>query len=257
MPSEELNKENIEENEKPETIEENREQKEMSLEEFYIQLENEKNTFKTETADELNKANSNIDLDQDKFEEIKNETGVEQELNTINQEAEKYINETQKLIKEKYAEKEPSLENKIKNVENSAELYEVLIKNSGIQGSSEFYSADDMIDRLIAYFNDEANITVITQTAGLREKVKELKDQQELLENKEKPSYFAGKQVTIRRSSGDIEKDWRIRNDEPRIGANGEKIFYVYKGELQNPKLQLKEGTIDREVYEEELNELN
>ena len=53
-------------------------------------LDDEENKFKSETSDEISGANS-INLDEPTFEKVKNETNVEQDLNTINQEAENVI----------------------------------------------------------------------------------------------------------------------------------------------------------------------
>ncbi len=92
-------KNNLENNEVPKVTPENLEQKEISQEELLNYLDNEEKSFKNETSEEINKSNS-VDLDQPTFEKIKNETGVEEELNTINQEAEKYINEARQLITE-------------------------------------------------------------------------------------------------------------------------------------------------------------
>jgi hypothetical protein len=90
---------NLENNEIPKTTPEKVEQQEISQEEFLNWLDNEGNNFKQETQQELDKANS-IDLDQPTFEKIKNDTGVENDLNAVNLEAEKYIDEARQLVKE-------------------------------------------------------------------------------------------------------------------------------------------------------------
>lgn len=96
---EEQNKNGIENNEIPKIIPENQEEKETSPEELLEFANTEENNFKQETTAEISKLNS-IDIDQPTFENIKNETRVEKELNAINSEAEKYINEVRQLIKE-------------------------------------------------------------------------------------------------------------------------------------------------------------
>lgn len=90
---EDINKNNLENNEVPKVTPEKLEQKEISQEEFLNYLDEEGKSFKNETTEEINKSNS-IDLDQPTFEKVKNETGVEEELETINQEAEKVISES-------------------------------------------------------------------------------------------------------------------------------------------------------------------
>lgn len=99
MTVEEPNKNNLENNEVPKDTQEKIEQKEISPEEFLNWLDNEGNSFKNETTEEMSKSNS-VDLDQQTFEKIKNETGVEQELDSINQEAEKCIDEIKLSLKE-------------------------------------------------------------------------------------------------------------------------------------------------------------
>ena len=67
----------------------------------------------------------------------------------------------------------------IKNTNSLPELYKVIEGLGGIQGSSEFYSSDQLWERVRAYINNEANENVITKTGGLRDKVIELKAQRE------------------------------------------------------------------------------
>ncbi len=108
MTPEDITKNNQENNETPKASQENIEQKEISQEEFLNWLDNEGNNFRQETQQELSKSNS-VDLDQSTFEKIKNETGIESDLNTLNQEAEKHIDEARKLIVESEAlQKSPS-----------------------------------------------------------------------------------------------------------------------------------------------------
>ena len=108
MTREDITKNNLENNETPKVFQKNIEHKEISQEEFLHWLDNEENLFKQETQQELIKSNS-VDLNQPTFEKIKNETNIESDLNTINQEVEKYIDEARKLILESEAlQKSPS-----------------------------------------------------------------------------------------------------------------------------------------------------
>lgn len=100
---EDVNKNNLENKEIPKVNPENLEQKEVSKEELLTYLDEEGKSFKNETSEEINKSNS-IDLDQPTFEKIKNETGVEKELETINQEAENVISESKNELANENAE---------------------------------------------------------------------------------------------------------------------------------------------------------
>jgi hypothetical protein len=97
MTQENLN--NLGNNEVPKITPEKVEQQEISQEEFLNWLDNQGNLFRQETQEELEKANT-INLDQPTLEKIKNETGVENDLNAVNLEAEKYIDEARQLAKE-------------------------------------------------------------------------------------------------------------------------------------------------------------
>ncbi len=93
----------------PEIIEE----KEISPDEFSEVANAEEQNFKQETAEEISKLNS-IDLDQETFESIKNETGIEDQLNTVNQDAERVINDSRNQVNGlgiKVEEKNRSFEN--------------------------------------------------------------------------------------------------------------------------------------------------
>lgn len=153
---------------------------------------------------------------------------------------------------------------KIQSATSLSELYKILKENGGVQGSTEHYSADQIWDRIRAYVNGEIDENKITRTGGLREKVKELKKQREVEKSSpkievnnpvDKINYFPGKKVSIKRSNGAIESDWNI-GGEPRV-INGIKVFIVYKGEAQDPRLPLKEGTLFRDQNENDLNDLN
>lgn len=110
MSVEDINKNNLENNEAPKPSQENIEQKEISQEEFLNWLDNEGNSFKQETQTELAKANS-VDIDQPTFEKIKNETNVENDLNSLDQEvAELILEEKQQVTKELNHESEISKE---------------------------------------------------------------------------------------------------------------------------------------------------
>jgi hypothetical protein len=100
---EDVNKNNLENKEIPKVNPENLEQKEVSKEELLTYLDEEGKSFKNETSEEINKSNS-IDLDQPTFEKIKNETGVEKELETINQEVENVISESKNELANENAE---------------------------------------------------------------------------------------------------------------------------------------------------------
>lgn len=99
MTTEGLGKNTLENNEIPQVVPENIKQNEISPEEFSNWLDSEENTFKNETVEESNKVNS-IGLDEPTFEKIKNETGFEQELHTINQKASKVISDTKQELGE-------------------------------------------------------------------------------------------------------------------------------------------------------------
>lgn len=110
MTTEGLGKNTLENNEIPQVVPENIKQNEISPEEFSNWLDSEENTFKNETVEESNKVNS-IGLDEPTFEKIKNETGFEQELHTINQEASKVISDTkQELGEESISPEKPKEE---------------------------------------------------------------------------------------------------------------------------------------------------
>jgi len=88
------NKNIVENNEVPKISPENLIQKEISQEEFSDYSKNEGISFKNETAEEMEKSNS-VNLDEETFEKIKNETDVEDELAEIDKESEKIIAESQ------------------------------------------------------------------------------------------------------------------------------------------------------------------
>lgn len=108
MTEENLN--NLENNEIPKTTPEKVEQQEISQEEFLNWLDNEGNNFKQETQQELDKANS-IDLDQPTFEKIKNDTGVENDLNAVNLEAEGVIADAKSKLTQLNEEKRNIFQN--------------------------------------------------------------------------------------------------------------------------------------------------
>jgi len=85
---EEQNK--IENNEILATTPEKIEEKEISSEEFLEIANTEEQNFKQETTNEIGKLNS-VDLDHQTFENIKKETGIEQELGTLGKEVEQLI----------------------------------------------------------------------------------------------------------------------------------------------------------------------
>jgi hypothetical protein len=83
---------NLEEKEVPPVASlENQQEREISQEEFFNFADTEEVKFKQETSLELENANNGIALDQDSFERVKNETGVEQELDALDKEAEGLI----------------------------------------------------------------------------------------------------------------------------------------------------------------------
>jgi len=82
--------------------------------------------------------------------------------------------------KESSEPKEINMEQKIKNVSSLGELYRVLRDAGGIKGSSEYYSAEQIWERVQAYVENKADENIITRTDGLREKVKMLKLEREL-----------------------------------------------------------------------------
>lgn len=185
----------------------------------------------------------------DIINEIRKEKSEQQNINPLNR------------VREDFQKKE---QGNIQSATSLPELYKILKENGGMQGSTEHYSADQIWDRIRAYVNGEVDENVITRTDGLREKVKELKKQREVEKSipkievnnsVDKINYFPGKKVSIKRSNGAIETDWNI-SGEPRV-INGVKVFRVYKGEYQDPRLPLKEGTIYKDQDEKDLNELN
>lgn len=68
---------------------------------------------------------------------------------------------------------------KIKGVTKLPELFNMLKEMKGVQGSSEYYSFDELWSRIRAYINGETSETAITQSFGIREKVMELKEERE------------------------------------------------------------------------------
>ncbi len=90
-------KNNLENTEAPKMTPENLEPKEISNEELLDYSKNEEVAFKNETTEEMEKSNS-VNLDEETFEKVKNETGVEQELAEIDKEAETAIAESQQEI---------------------------------------------------------------------------------------------------------------------------------------------------------------
>lgn len=98
MTSKDLNKNNLENNETPKVVLENIQEKEISPEEFLNIANNEEQKFKQETNEEVSKLNS-VNLDQSIFENIKNETNVEKDLNAINTESVTVINEAKDQVK--------------------------------------------------------------------------------------------------------------------------------------------------------------
>jgi hypothetical protein len=72
-----------------------------------------------------------------------------------------------------------SIDQKIAKVDSLNALHNLLKQEVGIQGSSEFYSADDLLERVRGYVNGTQPLHIITRSGGLREKVKELKEKRE------------------------------------------------------------------------------
>lgn len=77
-------------------------------------------------------------------------------------------------------DKLPELEKKISNVGSVSELYKVLNSVEGIQGSDQFYSSKELVERIEAV-RDVSKKTgavtgflLITESAGLRDKITEL-----------------------------------------------------------------------------------
>jgi hypothetical protein len=114
-------KNNLENSEVPKVTPENLEPKEISNEEFSDYSKNEEIAFKNETTEEMEKSNS-VNLDEETFEKVKNETGVEEELAEIDRESEKIVAESQQEIGQgaKTPEKIDEQE-KMKNVTESVQ----------------------------------------------------------------------------------------------------------------------------------------
>ncbi len=75
-------------------------------------------------------------------------------------------------IKENFQENETE---KIQSANSLGELYKIIKEIGGIQGSSEFYSVDEIWERVRAYVNNQAEEEIITRNGRLRDKVRELK----------------------------------------------------------------------------------
>ena len=116
-------KNNIENTENSKDISENLEPKEISNEELFEYADKEGVDFKNETSELMEKSNS-VNLDEESFEKVKNETRVEDELAEIDKESEKIIAEFQQKINQDNKTTDKTEEEKIKNItENVSRLY--------------------------------------------------------------------------------------------------------------------------------------
>ena len=97
MFNENINKSNIESEEKKKPSQENIVQKEISQEELVNWLDQEKESFKKETQIELNKLNS-VDLDQNTFNQIKDEVDIDNSLENIDSEMDQIVLNTKENL---------------------------------------------------------------------------------------------------------------------------------------------------------------
>jgi len=126
MFNENINKSNIESEEKKKPSQENIVQKEISQEELVNWLDQEKESFKKETQIELNKLNS-VDLDQNTFNQIKDEVDIDNSLENIDSEMDQIVLNT----KENLNNEEGS------QIEIKKEFVDEIINNENIRYKSE------------------------------------------------------------------------------------------------------------------------
>lgn len=126
MELENLNKNNIENNERKEVSQEEIEQKEISQEELVGWLDQEEETFKKETKNELSKLNS-IGLDEQTFEQVKIEINIDHDLNSIDSEMNQVVLNT----------KEQTNNNLETQVEIKKEFIDKIISSENIRYKSE------------------------------------------------------------------------------------------------------------------------
>ncbi len=121
---------------------------------------------------------------QDSLDELnsKNQNSEQEEINDPTESMEKSFSiESNDLQQEAVPDnKELIIGQKIQNTSSLGELYRVIRDAGGIQGSSEYYSAEQIWERVQAYVENKADENIITRTDGLREKVKMLKLEREL-----------------------------------------------------------------------------
>lgn len=176
MTSEDINKNNLENKEIPKISQENTDEKEISQEEFLNWLDNEGNLFKEETTNELGKINS-VDLDQPTFEKVKNETGIENDLNTINQDAGQIINEAKDSISKLHEKMEQLMAEKRDIFSRDISVEDMALVNQRIdQISKDQEELSEQISRkqinsksIVEKFDQEKNENEANESAQLLE----------------------------------------------------------------------------------------
>ena len=227
MTQENLN--NLENNEIPKINHEKVAEKEISQEDFLNWLDNEGNMFKNETTDEMNKANS-IDLDQSTFEKVKNETEVEQELNTINQETEKVISEAKSELSNEAMENiSPELQHELNNLKFLNEekprrqaYLEKLRNDFKEQAPYLSVSEKDYRDKQINKVEFEIQHTIPDKIKEINKKIEEMKNP---TEQKVEASIEKPKIETLIQNASELSELYKILKEAG--GIQGSEKFYA------------------------------
>ncbi len=238
-------KNSLENNEVPKVTPEKIKEKDISQEEFLNWIDNEGNLFKQETREEFNKTNS-VELDQPTFEKIKNETGVEEELNILNEEAANSLDTAKKSVFELNTESVQQTRARIETVENSQKLLE---KADQIQ-KAENLDPQEFVRKYPDFFNSSPENEKDVSDQMLKEN-KNLETYHNSNEIK-KPKYEQDAPVAVKRSNGTVEDGWTI--GATRL-ENDKRIVRVFKGESKFGRYA--DGTLYKDVPEDELDQVN
>ncbi len=230
----------IEDNETQKVIPENIAEKNLSQEELFDFANNEEQKFKQETTDEKSKLNS-INIDEPTFEKIKNEIGVEQDLNHINTESEIVINEAKEQIKDNQQKTMAEM-----RAPNITKILQETFSNE--QDFSEANRIALKINNLIDFFPEEKQKVASEKLRGLLDNnnlylYKELHD--EILE--EKKDFERMNQGVENKSFVNVKDfDELIKQVEMMGGVQGSNEFFtpdMIKDVIQ--KVRSKERGID------------
>jgi len=239
------NKNNFENNETPKVASEKVEEKEISQEEFSNWADSEKESFKKETAEGIEKSNS-VNLDDETFEKIKNETGVERKLSAIDKEAEQYINEArgqnekseiveeQKIKDSEFPlEAQNQVDGNLEKKENEPPFYVNEIQQLYIDLANKYLKEENQLKKVIIdYYSNTEKLTEELSNVFKGKSESEIKEKiEEVKKRFENPAFFIehNQKIHERTATFNRTREREINNpiateDEYDIGAYKEAL---------------------------------